>query len=754
MRAAFFPWSGAAALGLAAGVALSAATPAAWALLVAAAGCGVVLSAARRLGSTRLRPWLVAAAALLAGAARHEAWEARPDPVAPLIDQELTWRGSYDGVWFRATAPVAARLALVAREEPPTGDLELVGTARRAPGRRNPGGFDYAAYLSRRGVSAQLFVADLRSAAPREGLRRRLARGVRAGLEPGAAGLMEAMTLGVRDGILEEDRDAFGRAGLAHVLALSGLHFGVLLAAADRALRRLGARRRPLLALLTLAFVAVVGPSPSVVRAAAMALSAVLSMASGVGRVRPWPVLALAACASLLLQPQMLFDLSFQLSYLALAGLLLFAAPLARLLGAPGPRDDPLSVAAPSPTGGGVRRRTLDFAARALAASVAAQLPSVSLVAGAFGSVPVLSPLVNLVGVPLSAVVVPLGFAAGLLGLVWEPLAAAVNLVTGPLVASLTWLAHLGASLPSVGWPQVSWLGHLCWAVAVAALALALRRRLRASRALAVLLVAGAVPYAVGAPAPAPDVWFLDVGQGDAALLRLGGRYEVLIDGGGTPFSDYDVGEGVVVPALRALDVDELEVVVATHPDADHVEGLVSVLREVPVGTLVTGPPQAGVALDAELRAEAAERGVAVHVAARGEALVVGRRGEARLEVLNPPAGAGGRGNEDSVVVLLRLGGRAVGLFLGDAGAVTERELAVPRVYVLKVGHHGSRYGTTDELLWAARPRLAVISVGENGYGHPHPSVLERLAAHGVPVVTTREAGAVRVPLGGAARAR
>jgi competence protein ComEC len=729
-------------------VSLSAAAPGTWALPVAVAACAAALAATRRLGPARVSPWLVAALALLAGVARHEAWEARPDPVAPLLDRELTWRGRYDGEWFRSTAPVTARLALVAREEPPAGELEVVGTARLAPGKRNPGGFDYRAYLARRGVGAQLFVSEVRAVAPREGVRQRLARGVGAGLDAGAAGLMLAMTLGVRDGLRDRDRDAFGRAGLAHVLALSGLHFGVLLAAADAALRRLGARRRPLLALLTLGFVGVVGPSPSVVRAAAMALAALFSLAAGVGRLRPWPVLSLAACASLLLQPQMLFDLSFRLSYLALGGLLLFAGPLARLLGAPEAGDDPLATPPPGPAGGGVPHRLRAFAARALAASVAAQLPSVSLVAGSFGVVPVLSPLVNLVGVPLSALVVPLGLAAGLLGLVWEPLAGALNLVTGALVASLTRVAEWGARLPAVAWPEVSWLGHLCWAVAVASLALALRRRLRASRALAVLLVAGAAPYAVGSPTPPPDVWFLDVGQGDAALVRLAGRYEVLIDGGGTPFSDYDVGEGVVVPALRALDVDELEVVVATHADADHVEGLLSVLRDVPVGTLVTGPRRADAPLDQELRRLAAERGVAVHVAARGEALVVGRHGEARFEVLHPPAGAGGHGNEDSVVLLLRLRGQAVALFLGDAGAATERELAVPRVHVLKVGHHGSRFGTTDELLWAARPRLAVISVGENGYGHPHPSVLERLDAHGVPVATTREAGAVRVPLG------
>src|SRR5690606_25338241 len=248
------------------------------------------------------------------------------------------------------------------------------------------------------------------------------------------------------------------------------------------------------------------------------------------------------------LQPQMLFDLSFQLSYLALAGLLLFAEPLARLLGAPPVGHDPLAPELPRAEGGGPLPRLRGFAARALAASGAAQLPRASLVAGAFGVVPVLSPLVDLVGVPLSGLLVPLGFAAGLLGLVWAPLAAVVNAVTGPLAHALTRLAHLGARSPVVVWPEVDWLGHLCWAAAVAALALGVRRRLRPRRVLAVLVVAGAVPYAGGSATPPPDVWFLDVGQGDAALVRLPGRYEVLIDGGGTPFSAYDVGERVVVP--------------------------------------------------------------------------------------------------------------------------------------------------------------------------------------------------------------
>src|SRR5690606_24495433 len=140
----------------------------------------------------------------------------RQDPVAPLLGREVTWSGRYDGEWFHARQPVQARLALVTGAEPQPGELTLRGAARRPPGKRNPGGFDYAAYLSRRGVTAQLFVDEVLSLSPRAGARQRIARGVAAGLQPPIAGLQLAMTLGLRDDLMSDDRDAFRQAGLAH----------------------------------------------------------------------------------------------------------------------------------------------------------------------------------------------------------------------------------------------------------------------------------------------------------------------------------------------------------------------------------------------------------------------------------------------------------------------------------------------------------------------------------------------------------
>src|SRR5690606_3100059 len=158
-------------------------------------------------------------------------------------------------------------------------------------------------------------------------------------------------------------------------------------------------------------------------------------------------------------------------------------------------------------------------------------------------------------------------------------------------------------------------------------------------------------------------VWYLDVGQGEAALVRLRGGEAILVDGGGSPFSDFDVGERVVLPALRALGVTRLALVVATHPDADHVEGLLPVLQEVTVGPLVPARATAGLALGGELRRVAEGRGGPVPVARRAARLSL-RGGEVRLDVLYPPADVSGASvNEASVAFVLRYGGVALALF-------------------------------------------------------------------------------------------
>jgi competence protein ComEC len=292
-------------------------------------------------------------------------------------------------------------------------------------------------------------------------------------------------------------------------------------------------------------------------------------------------------------------------------------------------------------------------------------------------------------------------------------------------------------------WGEVSAVGHAAFALGSLALVAGLRGGWRGWRALTVAWAAGMVTVVVPPAWGTPDLIALDVGQGDAVVVRLARGQAVLVDGGGTPFSDFDVGARTVVPALRALGIGALPLVVATHADADHVEGLSAVLRAFPVGMLLIGHPAEARAAFVELLRAAAERDVPVVHVRRGETY---RVGGLDLDVLHPTHAASGEPNEDSVALLLRWQGAPWALLLGDAPAAVEARLAIAPTPLLLAPHHGSASSTSEALLRAAQPAWAWVSAGENRYGHPAAAVLERLAAHGVAVRTTLAEGALRAP--------
>ena len=662
------------------------------------------------------------------GYARFQQWEARPDPLAGMRERPLTLSGSSDGRILTLDEPSGARVAIAPAGALPVGEVELRGTLIEASGKRNPGGFDYRGYLRRRGVQGQVLVEELIAAAPRSRPLDRLRAGVTAGLPPEPAALMEAMTLGVRDE-LGDLRDVFAAAGLAHVLALSGLHVGLLMAAAGWLLAPLGVLRYPLLLLLDFGYMLLVGATPSIVRAAVMVAVVLAGLWLGAGRVRPWPALGLAALVTLIARPAWLFDISLQLSYGAVAGILLFSLPLAaRLRG-----DPPLPWWHP--------RVSLLGAA---VVSASAQSLTLPLVASSFGSLPLLSPLVNVVALPFASLLVPLGFSAGLLGLVSLPLAGLVNELTLLPASTLLALARAGSALPALGWGEVEAVGYLYFLAGVAGLALVAHGLLRPWRGLLVVSLAMLLSGATPSLHPPPELVVLDVGQGDSILLRLPGRVEVLVDAGGTPFSDFDVGGGIVLPALRALGVDEIELLVSTHADVDHSEGLLSVLDGMPVQLLAIGAREPGTPAFDRLMTAAERKAVPVREFSRGERIELGA---ATLEVLNPPPGGYGTSNDDSLAFAVYLHGVPRVLLLGDISQLVERDLTPPQVDVLVAAHHGSASSTSPRLLRNARPRTAVISVGRNGYGHPSAAVLRRLREAGVAVHITRDEGAVRLPL-------
>jgi competence protein ComEC len=280
--------------------------------------------------------------------------------------------------------------------------------------------------------------------------------------------------------------------------------------------------------------------------------------------------------------------------------------------------------------------------------------------------------------------------------------------------------------------------------------ALACRARLRWLLWLAFALLVAAGPLRPAAQRGRGDlvVTALDVGQGSAILVRGPDGGFLLVDGGGSPGSEYPVGERVVVPALRDLGVSRLDAVALTHPDADHGEGLAAVLDAFPVERLIIAGTDCPHPLARGLAARAARRGVPT------EGWTAGRREPWRgalLEILGPARGSPCGENDASLV--LRIVSRGGALLLpGDLEAAGEAALLdrAPslRARVLIVPHHGSRGSTTPAFLEAVAPEIAVIQAGrQNRFGHPAPRVLRDLRRQGSRVWRTDLQGAVRLRL-------
>lgn len=568
-------------------------------------------------------------------------------------------------------------------------------------------------------------------------LRARLAvrRTLRAHLPPVSAALLEGLLIGERrqlpPGLLAD----FRRAGVFHVLAISGFNVALVAGAVLGVLRLagLGPRLAAAGALAALgAFAAVVGPQPSVLRATVMGGLFLLALVVRRETVA-WNSLAAALLLLLALDPASLAEPGFQLSFAATAGILHLGLPLQRALG----RGLPRVLALP------------------LGISLGAQAGVTPVAAAWFGQL-------SLAGVPANLAVVPLAGALTLLGLV----ALAVTVVAetaGHLVFQSLWVLLLalrllvrafaavpGAMIPVPAPPA------LALAAAAGALVAAPLARGRRGRALALALGAAAVLLTAWSARPDGWVhlWVLDVGQGEALLVRGPDGRALLVDTGGGGPGRVDRGEFVVLPALRRLGVTRLDAIAVTHGDPDHAGGLAGLLANLPVGEVWVPAGPEGEAW----RAPLAAAGVARRPLGRGDRVWLG---PLLVTALHPPAAGAGtpeaspRSANDRSLVLRVAWGLFAAVLAADAGGPVERELVAAGVPlaapVLKVGHHGSRQASGAGFLASVGPRVAAISVGaRNPFGHPDPAVVGRLARAGARVLRTDEDGAIEVASDGA----
>ena len=751
---------GVAALG--AGLALAVAPPPAGLVVAACSAAGLL---AARLPRHALLVAALLLAGVLVGAARLAAID-RSAQAAGAAGSAVTGRAtvlerprpSRFGSSAVLSLPTGSRV--LARADagmrwPEGGDpgtiVRVRGLLRRPA--RGSGELDWPAHLRRRGIAFELELRELHATGARRGgllgaiaaARRRGEGALATGLAPERAALARGMVLGQDERIDPLVREDFQRSGLAHVLAVSGQNVMLLCLLAVPLLYalRAGPRLRLLVPLgLIAAYVPLAGAGPSLQRAGVMGAAGLVALAASRPASR-WYALGLAAVVTLAWNPRVAGDVGWQLSFAAVAGILLLARPAERALGAL-PR----------------------LLASGVAITLAATVATAPLMAHHFGTVSLAGLGANVVALPVVAPVMWVGMLQVTLAqLPGTGLPIALLGAIGDLLLRLLeGIVRTFADAPGAGvaLPLRSPLAVAAAYGAIAAGCLGAARigrrgepRARAAagafrhlsgraRAATAAGLAAAVALAwthATAPAAPPDrltVRFLDVGQGDATLIQDGGGHAVLFDGGPP--------EARVHRALRDAGVGRLDLVVATHQSRDHHGGLHEVLERVPVGALLDGGDGTRDPGFRALLEEASERGVERIRPHPGQVLRVGRL---RIEILGPPPRPPGPPPEDpnprAIVAIVSSGGYA--LFLsGDAESDALLPLVLPDVDAMKVSHHGSADPGLPELLDRLRPEVAAIEVGEgNSYGHPAPETLAALEAAVPRVYRTDQDGTVSV---------
>ncbi len=633
------------------------------------------------------------------------------------------------------------RLSLPAGSDAEWGDVISAWVRLEAPGApRNPGGIDprqsaTAGALAGWGRALTTTVVDSagwpRATAAR--WRRAIERVYAVRLTPAAREIVTPLVTGDRSALDSELDAAFRAAGVVHLLALSGLHVTWMAGVARGLVAAAGggvAARAVAGACCAVFYAVLAGPLPSLARAVATELVA----AGAVAARRPLdPVQALAASAvlGLVIAPGWAWDLGFQLSCAATLGLLTVGAALADRAGR--------------------WRRALE----PVLPTASAQLTALPLLVARMHSVSWISPLVNLLAVPVSGLLL----AGAWLGVVWELAVpgtarwvfAACEALETALRCVTEWGARLPGAARATGSDPAVPIAAACGAVLI--MAALLPRRVRrapgsdrepwraASAAAGIAFEVAALACAgSGGPClpPGDHAWLvtLDVGQGTAIGVATRDGWWLVDAGPRSPHTD--AGERFVLPFLRWAGVRELNGLVLSHDDSDHTGGAAAVLRGMRVRARWAPPP----------RADAPGPGPRFHAAAlaRGDSLAPG------LRVLWPPAAvrqARGWSDNHAAVVLVLACDTTRALLLADVDSTAEALLDAPRAAVIEVAHHGSRSSTGTALLAAARPRWALVSCGRwNHFGHPHPEVLARLAAVQAIVRRTDRDGAIWLELG------
>ncbi|EIM07885.1 ComE operon protein 3 [Planococcus antarcticus DSM 14505] len=600
--------------------------------------------------------------------------------------------------------------------------------------------FNMADYLQHNGAVSLLTIQSIERAEANETWHNRLLdrrdalkHHIREHFPESLAAEAEALLIGERENMDPEDQRVYQTLGISHLFAISGLHVGIASGLMYGILVRLHVRKETAIIVLLIVlplYAVIAGGAPSVWRAVSMVTVVLAGKLFGF-RLPIASVMLTSIIVFILWNPYAMYKIGFQLSYGATFGIIYSLKFLSRI------------------------QSTVKVG---FVITFISQTTLYPLLLFHFYELSLSAFVVNSLFVPLfTLLILPANFLLLFLTAVCQPVANFVFYFYEPLRGLIgqfmIWLAELPYQLWNPGKP-----GGVIVLILIASVYLfycTAERKFR-WRQLLILLVPALLFTALPYLDPRLKVTFLDVGQGDSALIELPHRKGVyLIDSGGLLRFDtedfkerkrpFEIGRQVVAPYLKGNGISSIDTFIISHPDADHAEGAEEIFRLFPIGELHLTPGSASNALMVELAPDAAEARVVFPGGGSNWAV-----GETQFTYLSP-MDAEYEGNNDSLVLLMKAGDYSV-LFTGDLEAEGERDLLAPYgdelagLTVLKVGHHGSKTSSSEEFLAALKPALSIFSTGvDNRYGHPSPEVVERFNEMELDTLNTAENGSIRL---------